>query len=94
VSTALLSTTASVDTAGWTEVVIQKEPSVLSDVIIGSLIAEVNASINRAYGAAFGGLGLKRSGGAEFLGDTDECRSYAGLKGSSFSCSNNNEVTI
>jgi hypothetical protein len=92
-STSLLSTTT-VDTAGWTEVVIQREPQVLSDVMIGSLIAEVNASINFVTGAAPSGLGLKQSGGAEFLGDTDVCRGYSGLKGSSFSCSNNNEVTI
>lgn len=94
VSTSFLSTTTSVDTAGWTEVVIQREPQVLSDVIIGSLIAEVNASINRVAGAAPGGLGLKQSGGTEFVGDTEVCRGYSGLKGGNFSCSNNNEVTI
>ena len=92
--TTSLSTTTSVDTAGWTEVVIQREPMVLSDVIIGYSLAEVNASINYVSGAANGGLWLDQSGGAEFFGDTDVCRGYSVLNGSRFSCSNNNEVTI
>lgn len=94
VPTSSSSTTTSVDTAGWTEVVIQREPLVLSDVIIGYSLAEVNASINYVSGAADGGLWLDQSGGSEFFGDTDECRGYAVMNGSSFSCSNNNEVTI
>ncbi len=94
VPTFSLSTTTSVDTAGWTEVVIQREPLVLSDVIIGYSVAEVNASINSVSGAADGGLWLNQSGGVEFFGDTDVCRGYAVMNGSSISCSNNNEVTI
>ena len=95
VPTFQLSPTTTVDTAGWTEVVIQREPQVLSDVIVGFLKAEANASINFVSGAASsGGLRLRQTGGAEIIGDTDLCRGYSGVNRSSFSCSNNNEVTI
>ena len=46
------STNTSVDTAGWTEVVIQKRTLVLSNVSTGHL-AEVNASVNYVMEAAF-----------------------------------------
>jgi hypothetical protein len=94
VSPAFWSSTTSVDTAGWTEVVIQREPQVLSDVIIGYSIAEVNASINYVAGAVDDGPGLDWSEDGEFFGDTVLCRGYPEVNGCSFSCSNNNEVTI
>ena len=45
VSNMVWSTSTAVDTAGWTEVVIQKRTHVLSNVVTGHL-AKVNASIN------------------------------------------------
>jgi hypothetical protein len=75
-------------------VVIQREPTVLSDVIIGYSIAEVNASISWVAGAVDDGPGLERFEDGEFFGDTVLCRDYPGVNGCSFSCSNNNEVTI
>jgi hypothetical protein len=57
------SANAAVDTAGWTEVVIQERTPVLFHVITGPL-AKVNASVNRVMEAALSvDLKHRRSGG-------------------------------
>ncbi len=89
------STTTPVDKAGWTEVVIQGGPQVLSDVSIGRFAAKVNASINDVAATAFGGGWQLRYFGDGALSDsTCGCLGFHEVNDSSISCPNNNEVTI
>jgi hypothetical protein len=70
-STIFWSTSTSVDTAGWTEVVIQQRTHVLSNVITGHL-AEVNASVDCVMAVApQGDRRLRLSG--DGLSDTCTC---------------------
>ena len=94
-TTSSRSTTASVDIAGWTEVVIQGGRRVLPDVICGHSMAEVNASINRMLrGARPGCLQFRRIGGGNSDGSPYGCLGFSDNENGTISCSNNNEVTI
>jgi hypothetical protein len=88
------STITSVDIAGWTEVVIQGGPRVLSDVIFGSYGAEVNASINDVADVASGVPGFEWTGDRAAMGCICGYPGSSVVDDNSFSCSNNNEVTI
>lgn len=87
------STTTSVDSAGWTEVVIQERPHVFSYVIVGRK-AEVNASINCVLEAApLGGSALVKTGGVPSDIGACGCPGCSDVSDSSFSCLSFNEVT-
>ena len=89
------STTTPVDKAGWTEVVIQGGPQVLSDRSIGCFAAKVNASINDVAATAFdGGRQLRYLGDGTLSDGTCGCLGFHEADSSSISCPNNNEVTI
>ncbi len=87
------STTTSVDSAGWTEVVIQEGHHVFSYVSIG-LMATVNASINYVLEAAplQGGL-LVKTDGVPSDNSTCGCPGPSDLSDIRFSCLSFNEVT-
>jgi len=91
--TCFWSTATSVDSAGWTEVVIQERRLVVSYVIIGRK-AEVNASIDCVLEtASYGGGRLVESGGISFDKSTCGCPGRSDVGDSSFSCLSFNEVT-
>lgn len=88
-------TTSPVDTAGWTQVVIQKGSRDLSDVSTDPSGVMVNASIDRVVGHGIVGQRFERV--ENEVVENSVLNGHAGLPivyDSSFSCSNNNEVTI
>ena len=89
------STTTSVDTAGWTQVVIQRGQYVLLDVKKGQLMAMVNTSINDVFEAGLGGR-LRRfeSGGGISDGGAFGRLGFEEMSDISISCPSFNEVTI
>jgi len=87
------STSTSVDSAGWTEVVIQEGRFVLSYVNVGRK-AEVNASINQVPEAApLPERRLGKSGGLPFDTSTCGCPSRYCMDDGKISCLSFNEVT-
>jgi len=87
------STTIIVDSAGWTEMVIQEGPRVLSYVSIGRG-AEVNASINFVEEAApTGGGQLAKLGGTPSDNRTCGCPGRSDMFDNRISCLSFNEVT-
>ena len=94
VTTSWWYTATSVDNAGWTEVVIRGGPQVLHNVITGDLYAKVNTSINWVTGSVPGGLWPFRLSDGKLRESTLGCTGFVELSSCSFSCSNNNEVTI
>lgn len=87
------STTTSVDSAGWTEVVIQEGLLAPSDFIKGRK-AEVNASINHALETTppRGGQ-LRKMGGISSDNSTCGCPGQSDMYDNSISCLSFNEVT-
>jgi len=86
VSTMFWSTSTSVDSAGWTEVVILKGTHVLSNVVTGHL-AEVNASVNYVMEAGFrADLSLRESGGGLSDNSTCGCPGWSEVNDSKISC--------
>ena len=86
VSTVFWSTSTSVDSAGWTEVVIQKRTYVLSNVITGHR-AEVNASVNYVMEVALqGDQWLRLSGGGLSDTCTCGCPGWSEVNNSKISC--------
>ena len=82
------STSTPVDSAGWTEVVIQERRHVSSYFIIGRL-AMVNASFNYVLEAAPRGVGrLVESGGVPSDNSTCGCPGWSEWSDSKLSCSN------
>lgn len=92
-STLFRSTTTSVDSAGWTEVVIQEGFLLPSDFIIGRK-AEVNASIDYVLETTppRGGR-LENKGGISFDTSTCGCPGRSDMYDNSISCLSFNEVT-
>lgn len=87
------STVTSVDSAGWTEVVIQEGRHVLSYVFVGPK-AEVNASFDHVLGPApLRGSRLVESGGIPSDNRTCGCTGPSDVNDSRFSCLSFNEVT-
>jgi hypothetical protein len=81
-----LSATTPVDTAGWTEVVIQERTPVLFYVITGPR-AEVNASVNQVMEAALPvDLMLSRTGGGWFDPCTCGCPGWSEVNDNKISC--------
>lgn len=81
-----LSTTTPVDTAGWTEVVIQERTPVLFYVITGQG-AEVNASVNQVMEAALPvDLMLSETGGGWFDPCTCGCPGRSEMNDNKISC--------
>ena len=82
------------DSAGWTEVVIQKGRGALSNSIAGRSSAEVNASVSCVFGAA--SLRPEIYGASRRFVRGDACGRHdsADMSSSRLSCSNNKEVTI
>lgn len=84
----------SVDSAGWTEVVIQERSPYLSNVIIIGRKAEVNASINAELKTSSPqGFYLREDGGFPSDTSTCGCPGPSVSNNSSFSCLSFNEVT-
>jgi len=80
------STTTLVDTAGWTEMVIQERTGVLFYVITGQR-AEVNASVNHVMEAALPvDLMLSETGGGWFDPCTCGCPGWSDVNDNKLSC--------
>jgi hypothetical protein len=80
------SATTLVDTAGWTEVVIQERTGVLFYVITGPR-AEVNASVNHVMEAALPvDLLLSKTGGGWFDPCTCGCPGWSDVNDNKISC--------
>jgi len=89
------STATSVDTAGWTHVVIQGGLHVLLDVFIGQSLAMVNTSINDVLEAdPRGQLRLFWLDGGTSDGGAFRRLGFREMNNSSISCPSFNEVTI
>jgi hypothetical protein len=86
------STATPVDSAGWTQVVIQERRRAFSDVNTG-FRAEVNASINEVTGRRASGDWLHSSGGGSFKDSACGRYGLCDMDDSKLSCTNNNEVT-
>jgi hypothetical protein len=84
----------SVDSAGWTEMVIPGGRTVLPDVIIGCNTAMVNASVDLVDVARQGYPALPLFVAFNSFDCTFWCASFNSTDSSNFSCPNNNEVTI